>query len=98
MSLRGIAKAMRLSRNAVVERASRLGVHVPMRAGCRRAAITSKPQHGYESVDSLNRDPLPAGHPISWALITDGTSLEGVAYEIPRLSPVTRTMQTGFVS
>ncbi len=30
-----------------------------------------------------NRDPLPAGHPITWALITAGTCLDGSPYGLP---------------
>ena len=30
-----------------------------------------------------DRPPLPAGHPASWALITDGTLLERSAYPFP---------------
>ncbi len=27
-----------------------------------------------------NRPPLPAGHPLSWGLLTNGTSIEGAPY------------------
>ncbi len=30
-----------------------------------------------------DRPPLPAGHPISWQLLTNGTSLEGARYPFP---------------
>jgi len=30
-----------------------------------------------------NRPPLPAGHPMSWGLINQGTTLESAAYPFP---------------
>jgi hypothetical protein len=30
-----------------------------------------------------DRPPMPAGHPISWRLLTDGTTLEGATYPFP---------------
>ncbi len=30
-----------------------------------------------------DRPALPAGHPLSWGLLTDGTSLEGSDYPFP---------------
>ena len=32
---------------------------------------------------SANRPPLPAGHPLSWGLLTSGTVLAGDAYPLP---------------
>ncbi len=83
LSLRGIAKAMCLSRNAVVERATRLGVHncVPMAE--RKVSSVQVTEH--LGAENPERDPLPAGHPISWGLLTAGTSLEGTLYQIPKL-------------
>lgn len=28
-----------------------------------------------------DREPLPAGHPVTWGLLTDGTVLEGAPYD-----------------
>jgi hypothetical protein len=33
-----------------------------------------------------NRDPLPAGHPVSWSLLTAGTCLQGTPYACPARS------------
>lgn len=38
-----------------------------------------------------DRPPLPAGHPVSWDVITKGTVLEGTAYPAP---PMTRAAPT----
>jgi hypothetical protein len=33
---------------------------------------------------SIDREPLPAGHPCSWGAITAGTSLAEIPYSIPK--------------
>lgn len=33
-----------------------------------------------------DRPALPAGHPISWGLLTDGTALDGASYPFPVFS------------
>jgi hypothetical protein len=73
-SIRNLATAFGLSRSAIAVRAGRLGLALP-----------SKPAPPAKTgpAPDLTRDPLPAGHPISWDLLTAGTSLEGAAYEIP---------------
>jgi hypothetical protein len=35
------------------------------------------------AVQDPAREPLPAGHPLSWGLITAGTLLEGGRYPMP---------------
>lgn len=32
---------------------------------------------------AADRPPLPAGHPISWGMLTDGTALDGADYPFP---------------
>ncbi len=34
-------------------------------------------------IQDQERDPLPAGHPATWGLLTNGTCLEGAPYVIP---------------
>jgi hypothetical protein len=86
-SLRAMAAAFGLSRSAIAERASRLGLVLPTRAPDVAKPTPPNPE--------LQRDPLPAGHPISWGLITAGTCLEGTPYVVPtqprtrRLTPKT---------
>ncbi|MGC9270166.1 AsnC family protein [Acidiphilium sp.] len=66
-----IGDVLGLSRNTIIERGRRiqaLGGPVPPRKPVRRAE------------DDPNREPLAAGHPISWGILTKGTVLEGVAY------------------
>jgi hypothetical protein len=46
----------------------------------RRFFVIGRPGHD-------DRQPLPAGHPVSWGAITKGTVLEGTAYPAP---PMTR--------
>jgi len=73
-SIRSLAIAFGLSRTAIAVRAGRLGLALPTKPPV-PAIIGPAPD--------LARDPLPAGHPISWGLITAGTALEGAAYQIP---------------
>ncbi len=42
-------------------------------------------KHSAGSPDLLDstRDPLPAGHPFTWSLITNGTCLDGAPYVMP---------------
>lgn len=66
-----IGTVLGLSRNTIIERGRRIHalggpVHIP------------RPPRPPE--DDPNRDPLPAGHPIPWGILTAGTVLEGVAY------------------
>jgi hypothetical protein len=35
------------------------------------------------ALDVAERPPLPAGHPLSWGLITQGTVLDGAEYPFP---------------
>lgn len=76
-SIRTVAAAFGLSRSTVAERATRIGLQIPP-----KALPKQREQHVDPGTD-LARDPLPAGHPISWGLITQGTSLEGEAYAAP---------------
>jgi hypothetical protein len=68
-----VATELRVGRNAVIERARRLGLppltHV-------KTATRPAP----ERVDRL---PLPPGHPVSWQAITAHTSLDGEPYPYP---------------
>jgi hypothetical protein len=79
LSLRAMASACGLSRSAVAARAAQLGLTFPRKPVIAKA----KPHATAKSAIDGARQPLPAGHPISWALITQGTSLEGVEYEPP---------------
>jgi hypothetical protein len=73
-SIRTLATTFSLSRSTIAMRAVRLGLVLPTKlAAPAKTDPTPDPA----------RDPLPAGHPISWGLITAGTALEGAAYEIP---------------
>ncbi len=65
-----IAESMELGRNTVLERGRKIGA--------RRAAPA--PAVAEESRD---RPPRQAGHPVTWALLTVGTVLEGEAYPYP---------------
>ena len=74
-SMRAIARAFGLSRSSITDRARRLGLEIP-----------SKPQpipRPSAVENDLTREALPAGHPISWGLLTQGTCLEGSAYSPP---------------
>jgi hypothetical protein len=67
----GIAEAMGLGRNTVLERGRKIGA--------RRAM----PRPVLALSDHRDRPTLPPGHPESWGLITAGTVLEGDAYPYP---------------
>jgi len=69
-----IAAAMRLSRSAVIEHGRRIGARRPppdAMAAALRALMDPA------------REPLPAGHPVSWRAITAGTLLAGSRYPWP---------------
>jgi hypothetical protein len=57
-----IGRSLGLSRNTVIERGRRLCAHAPRRA----TAVVPK-----SVSDDPNRAPLPAGHPLTWGLLTD---------------------------
>ena len=57
-----IGRSLGLSRNTVIERGRRLCAHAPKR----EVIATPKPVS-----DDPNRAPLPAGHPLTWGLLTD---------------------------
>lgn len=91
-SLRALSRAFGLGRSAVAERATHLGLHTPIPAAD-RPPIARKPTP--DGLDDPTRDPLPAGHPVSWGLITAGTCLEGVAYAAPKPIPNRREPPCG---
>lgn len=51
-----------LSRNTVIERGRRLQATAPV-----RAAVVKE----YDMLEDPNRGPLPAGHPLTWGLLSD---------------------------
>jgi hypothetical protein len=67
-----VAAAMGISRWAAIERAKRIGAHLPL-----------PPRPPRPPASERNREPLPAGHPIAWQVLTAGTLLAGTAYPVP---------------
>ena len=65
-----IAAALGVSRYTVIEHGRRIGALRP-------------PQLLGPPPEDPRREPLPAGHPRAWAVITDGTLLEGTPYPLP---------------
>jgi hypothetical protein len=65
-----IAELLVLSRWSVIERGRRIGARAPARE------LVTPPE-------DPARDPLPAGHPRSWEVLTAGTVLEGSLYPLP---------------
>jgi hypothetical protein len=57
-----IGQRLGLSRNTVIERGRRLRAEAPA-----RAAVMKE----YDMLEDPNRRPLPAGHPLSWGLLSD---------------------------
>lgn len=66
-----IAGALGISRWAAIERGRAVGAQKP--------PAPPRPPPGM----SLWREPLPAGHPVSWGAITAGTVLDGMDYPWP---------------
>jgi len=64
-----IAAALGVSRWTVIERGRRSGARKP------------PPEHR-PTID-LAREALPAGHPVSWGALTEGTVLQGAPYPWP---------------
>lgn len=101
-SLRKIASAMRVSRNAVVARACCLGLHAPRKAADRHAASASagntvRDARAANLTTERTSDPLPAGHTLSWGLITAGTCLQGQPYVAPKPSGRLRVTAQGLL-
>jgi hypothetical protein len=67
-----IAATLSMSRNAVMERARRIGARLPPpeSVASAQARLLMDP----------SRDPLPAGHTVTWTAITAGTALAGTGY------------------
>ncbi len=71
-----IAAALGVSRSTARERGRTIGASRPAR---------TIPDLDTDPLTDPNREPLPAGHPVSWAILTDGTSLEGTYSPWPPL-------------
>lgn len=69
-----VARHLRVGRNAAIERARRLGL-LP--------ATRLPPPPAAPAQPRIDRPALPAGHPLTWGAITDGTALQGCAYPHP---------------
>jgi hypothetical protein len=65
-----IAAVLGLSRWTVIERGRRIGARLP------RRELVPPPE-------DPAREPLPAGHPRSWDVLTAGTVLENTPYPLP---------------
>ena len=65
-----IAAVLGLSRWSVIERGRRIGARLP-------------PREFVLPAEDPSRDPLPAGHPRSWNVLTAGTVLENTPYPMP---------------
>ncbi|MBS0560769.1 MAG: AsnC family protein [Proteobacteria bacterium] len=64
-----IASALSLSRYRVMEHGRRIGAE--------------RPRPEVVEAEAPDRPPLPAGHPLTWDLLTSGTVLEGSKYPLP---------------
>lgn len=73
-----IAAALAISRNAAIERGRRLGARLPPPA---RVAEAER-----DYLADPTREPLPPGHPVSWAAITCGTQDAGAPYLRPAMN------------
>ena len=64
-----IAEALAVAPGMVVARAHRIGAH--------------RPPNCLAAFDDPAREPLPAGHPQAWGVLTEGTWLAGSRYPEP---------------
>ena len=64
-----IAEALAVAPGSVVARAYRIGVR--------------QPPKGLVVFEDPAREPLPAGHPQAWSVLTEGTWLAGSRYPMP---------------
>ncbi len=67
----GIAEAMGLGRNTVLERGRKIG------------ARRLRPRPAPVVEEARDRPARQAGHPVTWGLLTAGTVLDGEAYPYP---------------
>ncbi len=67
-----VGAALGIGREAARERGRRIGA----------PAMVRPPRPKWDEA-LQNRPPLPAGHPISWGLLIDGTCIEGSPYPYP---------------
>ena len=65
-----IAAVLGMARWTVIDRGRRIGALRP-------------PRQCVLPPEDPARDPLPAGHPRSWSVLTAGTVLEGTPYPLP---------------
>jgi hypothetical protein len=79
-----IATSLSITRNAVMERARRIGARLP-------PPETLADNQASFLTDPL-REPLAAGHPVTWHAITAGTALDGSFYPA---FPSSETLQNG---
>ena len=77
-----IAAAIGVSRNAAIDRGKRLLVAEgsPEIAAAR---LPSRPATGPKPIPVNDRAALPAGHPLTWGLLIEGTCLAGEPYPFP---------------
>ena len=75
-----IAAILGLTRWAIIERGRRIGARPP-------------PREFVPPPEDPSRDPLPAGHPRSWGVLTAGTVLEDTPYPLPVFPSLTQEFQ-----
>jgi hypothetical protein len=85
MSWDDVARLIGVSRQAASDKAAEFPELLAKRAMAKNPEIR---------VQRRPAEPLPPGHPITWGLITAGTSLEGAAYSGPRWTWGTLTENT----
>jgi len=64
-----IAEALVVAPDAAIARAERIGAR--------------QPPVGLAAFEDPAREPLPAGHPQAWSVLTEGTWLAGTRYPMP---------------
>lgn len=90
-SIRALALAFGIGRQAAQQRAQKLGALDP--ANRKSSQSPAKSKATLDQID-LARDSLPAGHLLTWGLINQGTCLEGLTYPVPETARLRRKLRT----
>jgi hypothetical protein len=88
-SIRALALAFGIGRQAAQQRAKKLGL---LNASERRPLKRCTMSNVATDLANLTRDSLPAGHELTWGLINLGTCLEGASYPAPEAVGLSRKL------
>jgi hypothetical protein len=82
----GIASMLSITRNAAMERARRVHALLPRPQPGRPDGAPAEALLLLGLLEDPDRPPLPAGHPVAWTVLVEGTSLAETPY--PKQPPM----------